>query len=104
MTKRILTVGVVLVMSAGIAFAAGLQESNVAGTAPATNAARGYGAGPGEAGVPVEACLAELGDEAVRVLAVEDGSPAAAAERRAAAHAREAGGSKSCDISATSQS
>jgi len=96
MTKRILTVGVVLVMSAGIAFAAG--------TAPATTAARGYGAGPGEAGVPVEACLAELGDEAVRVLAVEDGSPAAAAERRAAAHAREAGGSKSFDISAVSQS
>ena len=91
MTKRILTVGVVLVMSAGIAFAAG--------TAPATTAARGYGAGPGEAGVPVEACLAELGDEAVRVLAVEDGSPAAAA-----AHAREAGGSKSFDISAVSQS
>jgi membrane-associated protease RseP (regulator of RpoE activity) len=66
-------------MAAGMAFAAGTQENNAEATAATATAARGYGAGPGEAGVPVENCLAELGDEAFRILAVQEGSPAAEA-------------------------
>lgn len=79
MTRRIVTVGVVLMMTAGMAFAGGSQE----GTSTGQFAANGYGFGPGEAGVPVEDCIAEMTDESFRILAVEEGSPAAQARMEA---------------------